>query len=100
MLTTELMFRQFVLSLRLISILASRNMSIRYLLILELLKLLKNVSQGEFEFYTSNRWFNYWPVNQRSDKRLPRLIRIKFKINEEPYEFVVNPTINYGYVEE
>ena len=64
------------------------------------IELLKNVSQGEFEFYTSNRWFNYWPVNQRSDKRLPRLIRIKFKINEEPYEFVVNPTINYGYVEE
>ena len=64
------------------------------------IELLKNVSQGEFEFYTSNRWFNYWPVNQSSDKRLPRLIRIKFKINEEPYEFVVNPTINYGYVEE
>ena len=64
------------------------------------IELLKNVSQGEFEFYTSNKWFNYWPVNQSSDKRLPRLIRIKFKINEEPYEFVVNPTINYGYVEE
>ena len=64
------------------------------------IELLKNVSQGEFEFYTSNEWFNYWPVNQSSDKRLPRLIRIKFKINEEPYEFVVNPTINYGYVEE
>ena len=64
------------------------------------IELLKNVNQGEFEFYTSNGWFNYWPVNQRSDKRLPRLIRIKFKINEEPYEFVVNPTINYGYVEE
>ena len=64
------------------------------------IELLKNVSQGEFEFYTSNEWFNYWPVNQSSDKRLPRLIRIKFKINEEPYEFVINPTINYGYVEE
>lgn len=64
------------------------------------IELLKNVSQGGFEFYTSNRWFNYWPVNQSSNKRLPRLIRIKFKINEEPYEFVINPTINYGYVEE
>ena len=64
------------------------------------IELLKNVSQGEFEFYTSNRWFNYWPVNQRINQRPPRLIRIKFNINEEPYQFVVNPTINYSYVEE
>ena len=64
------------------------------------IELLKNVSQGEFEFYTSNRWFNYWPVNQRTNQRPPRLIRIKFNINKEPYQFVVNPTINYSYVEE
>ncbi len=64
------------------------------------IELLKNVSQGEFEFYTSNRWFNYWPVNQRTNQRPPRLIRIKFSINKEPYQFVVNPTINYSYVEE
>ncbi len=64
------------------------------------IELLKNVSQGEFEFYTSNRWFNYWPVNQITNQRPPRLIRIKFNINEEPYQFVVNPTINYSYVEE
>ena len=43
------------------------------------------------------RWYNTWPVEEITSKKIPTLVRIDFKKNNNEYFWIIEPNIKYVY---
>lgn len=59
--------------------------------------LLKNISEVNFTYMHERRWHNSWPVGDISSRKIPTLIRIDFKINNNDYHWIIEPDIKNVY---
>ena len=59
--------------------------------------LLKNISEVNFTYMHERRWHNSWPVGDISSRKIPTLIRIDFKMNNNYYHWIIEPDIKNVY---
>lgn len=59
--------------------------------------LLKNISEVNFTYMHERRWHNSWPVGDISSRKIPTLIRIDFKMNNNDYHWIIEPDIKNVY---
>ena len=43
------------------------------------------------------RWHNSWPVGEITSRKIPSLVRVDFKINNNDYYWLIEPDINNAY---
>ena len=59
--------------------------------------ILKNISEVNFTYMHERRWHNSWPVGDISSRKIPTLIRIDFKMNNNDYHWIIEPDIKNVY---
>ena len=57
--------------------------------------ILANIDELNFNFLSSNKWHSFWPINDASSKKIPRLIKIEFILDKKPYTWIIEPNITY-----
>jgi type II secretion system protein J len=58
--------------------------------------LIKNIDNFKMSFLDSNKWHQSWPVNKITSKKIPTLIKIEFSLDNKPYNWIINPNIDYA----
>ena len=59
--------------------------------------LISNVSDVTFTYMHERRWHNSWPVGEITSRKIPSLVRVDFKINNNDYYWLIEPDINNVY---
>ena len=59
--------------------------------------LLKDISEMEMSFLYGNRWYRLWPIDVISSRKIPKLIRLEFKISGKEYSWLIEPNITYAF---
>ena len=59
--------------------------------------LLENISDVNFTYMYERRWHNSWPIGEISSRKIPTLVRIDFKINNNDYYWIIEPDIQNVY---
>jgi len=59
--------------------------------------LLKDISEMEMSFLYGNRWYRLWPIDVISSRKIPKLIRLEFKISGKEYSWLIEPNITYPF---
>ena len=59
--------------------------------------LLENISEVNFTYMHERRWHNSWPVGDISSRKIPTLVRIDFKMNNNDYHWIIEPDIKNVY---
>lgn len=59
--------------------------------------LIKDITSLKFSFMHEKRWYNTWPVEEITSKKIPTLVRIDFKKNNNEYFWIIEPNIKYVY---
>lgn len=59
--------------------------------------LLESISEVNFTYMHERRWHNSWPVGDISSRKIPTLVRIDFKINNNDYHWIIEPDIKNVY---
>lgn len=59
--------------------------------------LLENISDVNFTYMHERRWHNSWPIGEISSRKIPTLVRIDFKINNNDYYWIIEPDIQNVY---
>ena len=58
--------------------------------------LIKNIDNFKMSFLDSNKWYQSWPVNKITSKKIPTLIKIEFSLDNKSYNWIINPNIDYA----
>ena len=59
--------------------------------------LIEDISQMDIEFMFQRQWYQQWPISPITERQIPTLIKFKFKKNQEAYEWIVEPNIEYVF---
>ena len=59
--------------------------------------LLEDISEIEFSYLGTSKWYASWPIDLITQRKIPELIKITFTRNNLEYEWVINPNIDYVY---
>lgn len=59
--------------------------------------LIEDISQMDIEFMFQRQWYQQWPISPITERQIPTLIKFKFKKNQETYEWIVEPNIEYVF---
>jgi type II secretion system protein J len=59
--------------------------------------LLESISEVNFTYMHERRWHNSWPVGDISSRKIPTLVRIDFKMNNNDYHWIIEPDIKNVY---
>ena len=59
--------------------------------------LIEDISQMDIEFMIQRQWYQQWPIRPITERQIPTLIKFKFKKNQEAYEWIVEPNIEYVF---
>ena len=51
----------------------------------------------DIEFMFQRQWYQQWPISPITERQIPTLIKFKFKKNQEAYEWIVEPNIEYVF---
>jgi type II secretion system protein J len=58
--------------------------------------LIKNIDNFKMSFLDSNKWYQSWPINKITSKKIPTLIKIEFSLDNKTYNWIINPNIDYA----
>ena len=59
--------------------------------------LLEDISEIEFSYLGTSKWYASWPIDLITQRKIPELIKITFTRNNLEYEWIINPNIDYVY---
>lgn len=59
--------------------------------------LLNNISEIEFSYMNSAKWYLVWPMDIITKNKIPELVKISFIKDGLQYEWFINPNIDYVY---
>ena len=59
--------------------------------------LLNNISEIEFSYMNSAKWYSVWPMDIITKNKIPELVKISFIKDGLRYEWFINPNIDYVY---
>ena len=59
--------------------------------------LLNNISEIEFSYMNSAKWYSVWPMDSITKNKIPELVKISFIKDGLQYEWFINPNIDYVY---
>jgi len=59
--------------------------------------LLSDVSEINFQFFFKDQWYSEWPINQTSERTIPKLIKIEFIDQDKNYLWLIEPSLDYVF---
>ena len=59
--------------------------------------LLEDISEIEFSYLGTSKWYASWPIDLITQRKIPELIKITFTRNNLEHEWIINPNIDYVY---
>ena len=59
-------------------------------------KILIDISELKFSFMYENKWYNSWPVDLITSKKIPTIVKLDFTTNSKEYHWMIEPNILYA----
>ena len=55
------------------------------------------MSEINFQFFFKDQWYSEWPINQTSERTIPKLIKIEFIDQDKNYLWLIEPNLDYVF---
>ena len=60
-------------------------------------QIIKNVSDFELSFLYEKKWYSDWPLDKKTQNKIPLLIKLEFKQDKKSYIWIIEPNITYEF---
>ena len=58
--------------------------------------IITNITDLSISFFHENKWHQMWPVSVKTSRKIPLLIKMKFKVNKKEFIWLIEPNIPHA----